>query len=188
MSDGPGKAPAPAAEQPRASRARAALSAALVLLLVLLALTAAYLAYRSKHPTERPFSPTAGPVLPSERERARAVAAAEQFALRMDAIDSEDFDGYVAGIRELLTTKAQAEFEQSGEAFNPAYESAGLTGEGEVVASAVAAQGDGTATVLVAHDSRVSSKQGDVENFWRWSVSVVEVDGTWLVDGFERVM
>lgn len=188
MSDGDGEAQVPAEEQSRASRGRAVLSGALVLVLLVLALGAGYLVYRTQNPTEEPFRPASGPVLPSDREQARAVAAAEQFALRMDRIDSEDFEAYVSGIQELLTSKAKAEFEENGQAFDPAYKEAGLEGEGEVVASGVAAITDDRATVLVAHDSRVTSKQGEIENFWRWSVRLVKVDGDWLVDGFDRVM
>lgn len=171
----------------RPSRGRAVLAAVLLAVLVLGLLLAGYLGYRVANPTEEPFNPAAGSVIPSERERSQAVATAEQFTLRMDNVDGTEFESYVEGINEMLTAKAQAENEESLEVLQQTYEAAEVQGTGEILLSGVADISESSATVLVAHDASVTTTQGDVEHFYRWTVDLVKVDGDWRVDGFTPV-
>jgi Mce-associated membrane protein len=169
------------------SRGRALLAAGLLVLLVLGLVVAGYLGYRVANPTEEPFNPAAGSTLPSERERSQAVATAEQFTLRMDNVTGSDFEGYVEGINELLTAKAQAENEESLEVLQQTYEAAEVEGTGEILLSGVSAISEDSATVLVAHDADVTTTQGDIQHYYRWTVDLVKVDGEWRVDGFTPV-
>lgn len=170
-----------------ASRPRAVLAAALLAVLAAGLVVAAYLGFRVANPTEEPFNPAAGSVLPSERDRSQAVATAEQFTLRMDNVDGSEFDSYVEGINEMLTAKAQAENAESLEVLQQTYEAAEVEGTGEILLTGISEISEDTATVLVAHDADVTTNQGDIQHFYRWTVDLVKVDGEWRVDGFTPV-
>lgn len=192
MPDVHGEDPRPAADRAARcrstpSRARAATTLVLALLLVVGIVSTGYLAYRKANPTADPFDPAAGPVLVSDRERSEVIAVAEQFTLRMDNVDGTQFDDYVAGIDALLTTKARAENEGTLESLEQAYRAAEVKGTGTVLVSGVADLSADQATVLVAHDADVTTKQGDIEHHYRWAIDLVKVDGDWLVDGFTPV-
>ena len=58
---------------------------------------------------------SAGDDVPSADSRARAVATAEQFCLRVDGFDGDDPDGYAESVTALLTTKYKADFEKEFE-------------------------------------------------------------------------
>lgn len=121
------------------------------------------------------------------RERAAVVATAEQFTLRMDEVDAADFDAYLESVSEMLTAKARAENQESLEVLRETYEAAEVRGTGEVLSSGVADFSENAATVLVAHNAEVTTNQGDVRHFYRWSVDLVRVDDDWRIDGFTPV-
>lgn len=192
MPDVHGEDPRPAADRAArggatATPARAATTLVLALLLVVGLVSTGYLAYRKANPTADPFDPAAGPVLVSDRERAEVTAVAEQFTLRMDNVDGTKFDEYVDGIDALLTTKAKAENKGTLESLEQAYRSAEVKGTGTVLVAGVSDLSADQATVLVAHDADVTTKQGDIEHHYRWAIDLVKVDGDWLVDGFTPV-
>lgn len=192
MPDVHGEDPRPAADRPdratvAGSAVRAATALVLALLLVVGLVSTGYLAYRKANPTADPFDPSAGPVLPSARERAEVTTVAEQFTLRMDNVDGSKFDEYVEGVDALLTTKAKKENKGTLEALEDAYRTAEVKGTGKVLVTGVSDLTSDKATVLVAHDADVSTKQGDIEHHYRWAIDLVKVDGDWLVDGFTPV-
>ncbi|SDS58558.1 hypothetical protein SAMN04488570_2211 [Nocardioides scoriae] len=172
----------------RPSRLRAALTSLLAVLLVVGVVGAGYLVYRMEHLTDRPFDPvSSGSRVPDAAQRSEVTAVAEQFALRMDTVDGSDFDSYVKGINQMLTTKARARNTETFTALQKTYEAAKVKGKGKVLLSGVSDIDSDSATVLVAHDASVTTTQGDIEHHYRWSVSLVEVDGRWLVDDFTPV-
>jgi hypothetical protein len=118
-------------------------------------------------------------------DRAEAVAVASQFALRMDSVDAADFDGYVKGINELLTTKARSENSKVFEAMQQSYQAAKVKGTGKVLVTGVGDYDSDSASVLVVHDADVSTTQGKLERHYRWTVRMVKVKGDWLVDDFD---
>ena len=59
---------------------------------------------------------------------ARRPAVASQFALRMDNVDGTDFDSYIKGVNELLTTKAKTKNQQTFAVLKQSY--AGRQGQG----------------------------------------------------------
>ena len=163
----------------------------MLVLLVLLALglTASGLLYaRQNNLTDEPFSlSNNGQTIPSDAAKHQVVAVAEQFCLRMDAVDGSDLEGYQKRVSALLTTKQKAKFTQEFADFEKLGVEQQLKGTGTVLASGVADMDDDSATVLVVHDSTVKSSTGTTERHYRWTVSLRKVDGKWLVDDFTPV-
>ena len=150
-------------------------SLALVVILLLAAGTALWLGLKTQDSDE------------SQQERAAASSVASQFALRMDNVDGTDFDGYIKDINELLTTKAKSQNQKTFDAMKQSYETAKVKGTGNVLLTAVGDADDDSATVLVVHDASVDTTQGKIEHHYRWSVNVVKVGDSWLVDDFNPV-
>ncbi len=123
----------------------------------------------------------------ADKERAAASSVAAQFALRMDKVDSADFEGYVKNVNQLLTTKAKAKNTKVFDTMKDSYQAAKVKGDGKVLLTGVGDFDSDSATVLVAHDASVSTTQGDIEHHYRWSVSLVKVKDAWLVDDFNPV-
>ena len=151
------------------------ISLVLVVILVLATGAALWLGLKTRTSDER------------QQERAAASSVASQFALRMDNVDGSDFDGYIKGINELLTTKAKSKNKKTFDAIKQSYEAAKVKGTGKVLLTAVADDDEDSATVLVVHDASVTTTQGDIEHHYRWSVELVKVDGEWRVDDFTPV-
>jgi Mce-associated membrane protein len=122
-----------------------------------------------------------------QQERASASSVASQFALRMDNVDGTNFDNYIKGINELLTTKAKTKNQKTFESIKQSYEAAKVKGTGKVLLTAVGDSDDDSATVLVVHDASVKTTQGNIDHHYRWSVDVVKVNGEWRVDDFNPV-
>lgn len=121
------------------------------------------------------------------KERAAAANVASQFALRMDSVDGTDFEGYLKSITELMSTKAKTKNKQAFDAIRDSYKTAKVKGEGKVLLTAVGDADDDSATVLVVHDQDVTTTQGKIEHHYRWSVNMVKVKDSWLVDDFNPV-
>jgi len=151
------------------------LSIGLAVILVLAVAAAVWLGLKSQSSDER------------QQERASATSVASQFALRMDNVDGTNFDGYIKGINELLTTKAKTKNKKTFDAIKESYEAAKVKGTGKVLLTAVGDDDEDSATVLVVHDASVSTTQGKIDHHYRWSVDVVKVDDSWLVDDFNPV-
>jgi predicted hydrolase (HD superfamily) len=105
----------------------------------------------------------------------------------MDGVNGTDFDTYIKGVNELLTTKAKTKNQQTFDVLKQSYETAKVKGSGKVLLTAVGDSDSDSATVLVVHDADVTTTQGSIEHHYRWSVDVVKVNGTWLVDDFNPV-
>ena len=150
-------------------------SIALAVVLVLAVGAALWLGLKAQDSDER------------QQERASASSVASQFALRMDNVDGTNFDKYIKGINELLTTKAKTKNQKTFESIKQSYEAAKVKGTGKVLLTAVGDSDDDSATVLVVHDASVKTTQGNIDHHYRWSVDVVKVNGEWRVDDFDPV-
>ena len=160
----------------------------LVVLTALGVVIAGVLLYRASHLTDKPFSlSNSGQVITSDSDRHAAVALAEQFCLRMDAIDGSDVDGYKKRVAQLLTTKQKAKFTSQFAEFEKVGVDKSLKGEGTILSSGLADIDPDSATVLVVHDSTVKATSGTTERHYRWTVSLRKVHGSWLVDDFTPV-
>ncbi|HEX2893866.1 MAG TPA: hypothetical protein VHO29_07670 [Marmoricola sp.] len=174
--------------QATTGRTRGLIALALVVLTALSVAVAGVLLYRSAHLTDEPFSlSNSGQSIPSDAARHQAVAVAEQFCLRMDAVDASDVEGYKKKVSELLTTKQKAKFESEFAQFQKLGLDKELKGTGTILASGVADIDQDSATVLVAHDSSVKASGGTTERHYRWTVALRKVHGDWLVDDFTPV-
>ena len=161
---------------------------ALLLLLLVGAALSLVFAQRMSDLTDKPFSlSNDGRVIPSDTERHRAIAVAEQFCLRVDAFTGDDPDGYKKSVTEMLTTKYKKAFETEFAAIEQLGIQKGQTGKGTVVASGIGEMDDDSATVLVVHDNTITSSAGTTQRHSRWTVDLNKVDGTWLVDDFNPV-
>lgn len=125
--------------------------------------------------------------VPSADTRARAVATAEQFCLRVDGFDGDDPDGYRTSVSALLTTKYKADFEKEFAQIEQAGIQKGQKGEGEILASGIQTIDDDSASVLVVHDNTITSAAGTGKQHSRWIVNLDKVGGRWLVDDFQPV-
>lgn len=172
---------------PAPSKARRLFALGLVLALLLALLATGFLAYRAANPTDDPYSLSGGgKPLPDEKERQRAMTVAEQFALRVDAVDTGDLPGYIKSVSELLTAKFKAKFESGiDETLGAPTDAPSGDGEkatGKVYSTGVLTMDADSATVLVAHDQDFVVNGRDVGQGFRWVVQLRKVGGTWLVD------
>jgi Mce-associated membrane protein len=160
---------------PVRARTLAVLSAVLLVVLVVATTAAVWFALQVRDHRD------------AEKERASASTVASQFALRMDKVDGSDFDAYLKGINELLTTKAKTKNEKTFDVLEQSYQAAKVKGTGKVLLTAIGDADSDSATVLVVHDADVTTTQGNIEHHYRWTVDVVKVNGSWLVDDFSPV-
>lgn len=129
-----------------------------------------------------------------ERDRIEVMQAAERFTETWNTFTADRAKEYVDQVAPLLSTKFRTEFTSAAEDVVNGIEQQQLSSNGEVLVD-----GDGiplvgiaridpdSAEVLVVSDaSRVSGGQR-VLRHWRWQITMVKVDGEWLVDGFEEV-
>lgn len=161
---------------------------ALVVMLVVGAAASLVLLQRQGDLTDKPFSlSNDGRVIPSDAERHKVVAVAEQFCLRVDAFDGDDPDKYRELVTEMLTTKYKKAFDTEFGAIEQLGIQKGQQGKGTIVASGVGDMDADSATVLVVHDNTITSSAGTTQRHSRWSVDLNKVDGKWLVDDFTPV-
>lgn len=174
-------------DQSPARRTPALLTAALGLLLVALVAVAAFLAWRYTHFDDGPSRVARGTeAYVSTEERAAALQVAEQYSLRMDAIDGADPDGYAKRVKQLLTTKGATSFDKQWAALQQLGMDKKTQGKGEVLASAVSDIDPDSATVMVAHDAVITTGSGTTGRHYRWTIELEKVRGTWLVDAFTQ--
>ncbi len=126
-------------------------------------------------------------VTATEQARNDVVRAAERFAVEVNNYDSKTIDDYQGRVRELLTTKFAGEFEQAMGDIVASVNEADMESEGEVITSAVASVDPDSAEVLVVADAEVRTVFDDRARHFRWEISLVKVDGEWLVDNFTPV-
>jgi hypothetical protein len=169
-------------------RTRGLVALALIALTVLCVGFAGVMVYRAGHLTDAPFSLTNnGRKVPSEEQRHKVVAVAEQFCLRVDGFDGDDPEGYRKQVEPLLTTKYKRAFESQFQAIQQLGVQRGQKGKGTVVVSGIGAIDDDSATVLVVHDNTITSEAGTVQRHYRWTIDLNKVGGRWLVDDFTPV-
>lgn len=159
---------------------------ALLVVLVLGATLSGVFAYRQSNLTDKPFSLTnSGSVVPSDSEIARVKAVTEQFALRMDSLDSKDVPAYVASVSEVLTTRCRTEFAKTEEGIKQSLGSVAFTTKGFVRGTGIVSQDDDSAVLLIVHDAERTAESGQsLVSQRRWTVELRKVGGKWLVDGF----
>lgn len=119
--------------------------------------------------------------------RADVVRAAERFTVQVNNYDVRSVEDYKTSVTGMLSTKFRTEFEQAMEDIVVQVQEAEMSSEGTVLASGVATISDDSARVLVVADALVSTVYDERQRHFRWEVSLVKVDGEWLIDDFAPV-
>ncbi|PKH43749.1 hypothetical protein SAMN05192575_104231 [Nocardioides alpinus] len=187
-------APAPAPAPDRRARRRTTVAAALVV--VVLAGLAA-LVWTS---VTGPATADGGLELPEEREQVMSLT--DQFVKRLGTYspdmldDSGQMPAYREQVREVITPKFAADFDQEVATAEQLVAQGAITRTADVFATAVSSIDDDSARVLVAGAFTDSYEQGkgdrartiDQEPLpFRFTVDLVTIDGEWLVDDFSPV-
>ncbi len=119
--------------------------------------------------------------------RADVVRVAEQFAVSVNNYDSDSVDDYKSSVSGMLSTKFRTEFDKAMDEIVTQVQEAEMDSTGEVLASGVATIDQDSARVLVVADAAVKTVYDERQRHFRWEVSLVKVDGKWLVDDFTPV-
>ena len=159
----------------------------LIAVLVVGSVLSGVLIYRHSHLTDEPLSfSNSGAYVPDAADTSKVKAVAEQYALRMDNLDSSNISGYVKSVGEILTTKYRTDFVKVEPLLVAAYAKEKFTTQGFVRATGIVTQDADSATVLVVHDKVKTPTTGQPEaTAYRWTVELRKVDGDWLVDNFD---
>jgi Mce-associated membrane protein len=128
-----------------------------------------------------------GDVESSLDARRDVVRVAERFTVQVNNYDSGSVEDYKASVSPLLSTKFKDEFDKAMTDIVKSVQQAKMDSEGTVLASGVASLDQDSARVLVVADADVKTVFDNRQRHFRWEVSLVKVDGTWLVDDFTPV-
>ena len=126
-------------------------------------------------------------VTSAEQSRSDVTRAAERFVVQTNTYDAGSIDTYRASMNSLMSPKFRTDYAKVIEQLTQALQAAKLSSKGDVLASAVASQDPDSAEVLVVADATATSTEGTRARHFRWDVSLVKIDGKWLVDNFTPV-
>ena len=130
----------------------------------------------------------------AEQDRIEAMQAAERFTVEWNTFRPTEVDDYIDRVTPLLSSKFEGEFSNAAPDVVEGITQQRLFSKGEVLRD-----GDGvplvgvssidadSAEVLVVSDAKRVANRQRVLRHWRWQVSLVKVDGEWLVDSFKEV-
>lgn len=131
--------------------------------------------------------PRSEQVAADQQARSDVVRAAERFTVQVNNYDVASVDDYQASVTSLLSPKFKDEFEKAMTDIVTSVKQAKMTSKGEVLNSAVASLDPDSAQVLVVSDASVKTVFDSRARHFRWEVSLVKIDGRWLVDNFTPV-
>jgi Mce-associated membrane protein len=131
--------------------------------------------------------PRSEEVRADQQARSEVVRAAERFAVQVNNYDVSSVGGYQAKITPLLSPKFKGEFEKAMTDIVTSVKQAKMTSKGEVLSSGVASLDPDSAQVLVVSDANVKTVFDQRARHFRWEVSLVKIDGKWLIDNFTPV-
>jgi Mce-associated membrane protein len=124
----------------------------------------------------------------SRLDARRTVAqVAERFTVQFNTYQPDDVDGYTESVQQMLSTSAKQAFDNRLSDITKLITSTKLESDGQVLASGVSSLDQDSAEVLVVADAQTDSTAGATQRHFRWEISLVQVDGTWLVDDFSPV-
>jgi len=131
---------------------------------------------------------TIRPVEAREDTRQQVTRVAERFTAEYNDYDATaSLEDYQQTLGSLMTTKFRTRFEQSMADIGPAMRESEMRSTGDVLVSGVASLDQDSARVLVAADADVETVFGPRSRHFRWEISLVKVDGEWLVDDYTAV-
>lgn len=178
MSPGPGQ------NRTRPTRPRLATALAVLCVLALAAGVAAGLWMRGR----------SAEIEADQTDRAEVVQAAQRFTVTWNTIDPAKVEEYVDAVAPLLSTKFRKDFTDNRSDVIGGIQQLGLSSTGKVLNDedgipliGIADLDDDSAKVMVVSDSQRVSGGQPVVRHWRWELSMVKVDGDWLVDDLKAV-
>ena len=142
---------------------------------------------RARPRGHHPAADAPRPVQTDETARSAVVRAAERFSVQVNNYDVASVDDYQATVTPLLSPKFKGEFEKAMTDIVASVKQAKMTSKGQVLTSAVASLDPDSAKVLVVSDATVKTVFDSRARHFRWEVSLVKIDGAWLVDDFTPV-
>jgi len=122
-----------------------------------------------------------------QQEREDVQAAVSAFVANLNSYSVKDIDGYQDRLKPLLTPGFAQSFDLAVENIVAQVKATNMTSEGEVLSTAVSSIDPNSATALVVADATVKSALGDRLRHFRWRVSLIKSEGTWLIDDFKPV-
>jgi Mce-associated membrane protein len=132
--------------------------------------------------------PRAEQATADESARSGAVSAAERFTTQFNTYDSASLPAYEKSLKSMMSPKFRASFEKAITQLAASIKQGKIRSKGQVLASAVATQDSDSAQVLVVSDASVHTiYDPNVARHFRWQVSLVKINGQWLVDSYEPV-
>ncbi len=130
----------------------------------------------------------------AEQDRIAAMQAAETFTETYNTFRPKDASDYVDRVAALMSTKFRTEFTDASKDVITGITQQRLFSKGAVIKDAddiplvgvASIDGDSAEVLVIADANRVANRQRVVRH-WRWQISLVKVDGKWLVDDFKEV-
>jgi Mce-associated membrane protein len=191
----PGTEPGGPADVRRPQRRRTLLAAALALVAVVCVALMAWMSFGGR-------SSGADGALSLPEEREQVMGLTSQFVKRLGTYspdmldDSGQMPAYREQVREVITPKFAADFDQEVATAEQLVAQGGITRSADVFATAVSSIDDDSARVLVAGAFTDSYRQGEGDEArvvdqeplpFRFTVDLVVIEGEWLVDDFSPV-
>ena len=106
--------------------------------------------------------------------------------MQFNTYDSGDLPAYEKSLKSMMSPKFRASFDKAITQVEASIKQAKVTSKGQVLKSAVASHDSDSAQVLVVSDANASTiYDPNVARHFRWEVSLVKIDGRWLVDDFD---
>ena len=124
----------------------------------------------------------------NSQARSEAVRAAERFTVQFNTYDSADLPAYEKSLKSMMSPKFKASFDKAITQVEASIKQGKVKSKGEVLKSAVASQDADSAQVLVVSDANAKTiYDPNVARHFRWEISLVKINGRWLVDSYEPV-
>ncbi len=127
------------------------------------------------------------PAADPDSDRMAAMAAARDFTEAWNSFDPDTADEYVTQVTPLLSSKFASEFQGAADDVIEGIREQRLSSTVDVLQVGVASADDWGAEVLVSATAHRTAAGQKVDRYWRWQVSLVLVDGGWLVDSFKEI-
>ncbi|MGH3446872.1 MAG: hypothetical protein ACRDQA_10215 [Nocardioidaceae bacterium] len=121
------------------------------------------------------------------RTRADVRLAVSSFAANLNTYSVKNIDGYRDRLAPMMTKGFAKSFKLALKNIVSNVKVTKMTSKGKVLKTAVSTVDANHATALVVADAHVTSALGKRMRHFRWKVTVVKTDGSWLIDNFKPV-
>ena len=123
-----------------------------------------------------------------QEARSAVTRAAERFTVQVYTYDASSMDSYQKSMNTMMSPKFRADYKKVIGQLASTIKQAKVRSKGQVLASGVASVDSDSAQVLVVSDASVKTVfDPNVARHFRWEVSLVKINGKWLVDDFSPV-